>query len=91
MFVESSRYYRVRQREVPTRRGKTVTVVALRRTPVPPSSSSVTIKANTELDRMAYQRYDDGTRYWHIADANTELEARDLTAETGRQIMVPER
>jgi hypothetical protein len=28
--------------------------------------------------------------FWHLADANTELEANELVKETGRIIKVPE-
>ena len=27
---------------------------------------------------MAHRKYKDGTKFWHVADANTELEANDL-------------
>lgn len=90
MFIESSRYYRTPERQVPVRGGKVATVVALRRTPVP-TGDLVVVKANDQLDRMAHARYDDGTRYWHIADANTELQARQLTSDAGRAIIIPER
>jgi hypothetical protein len=39
---------------------------------------------------MAERKYADATGFWHIADANTELEAAALTAEAGRRILVPE-
>ena len=35
------------------------------------------------LDLLAQARYGDDTRFWHIADANTALDARKLTAHTG--------
>jgi hypothetical protein len=30
---------------------------------------------------MAQRKYSDGTRFWHVADANTELEANNLVRE----------
>jgi hypothetical protein len=36
------------------------------------------------------ERYGTATKYWHIADANTELEACHLVATAGRVIFVPE-
>jgi len=27
---------------------------------------------------MAHRKYKDGTTFWHVADANTDLEANDL-------------
>jgi len=40
---------------------------------------------------MASRLYKDATLFWHIADANTDLDARELVAETGRLILVPEK
>jgi len=40
---------------------------------------------------MADRLYRDGTRGWHIADANSELEANALVSRDGRVIVVPER
>ncbi|UCD64472.1 MAG: hypothetical protein JSW34_03290 [Candidatus Zixiibacteriota bacterium] len=48
------------------------------------------IKDNDQLDVMAQVLYADSTKFWHIADANTELEARNLLSPTGRVILVPE-
>jgi hypothetical protein len=39
---------------------------------------------------MAQRTYDNPTFFWHIADANTELAARDLVQEIGRSVQVPE-
>jgi hypothetical protein len=63
-------------------------VVALRRLPEVEGTPTL-IKANDQLDVMAQRRYGDATRFWHIADANTELEANELM-QTGRTIKVPE-
>ena len=48
------------------------------------------MRAHDQLDAMSETLYaSDATRYWHIADANTELEAAELTRTTGRVIDVP--
>jgi hypothetical protein len=39
---------------------------------------------------MSQRQYKDSTMYWHIADANTELEANNLVKKIGRTIIVPE-
>ena len=88
MFLENSRYYSVRKDAAPARDGRTVTVVTLRRPPAV-AGTPVMIKENDQLDIMAQRLYTDPTRFWRIADANTELQARDLTAEQGRDINVP--
>jgi hypothetical protein len=53
------------------------------------------VKGTDRLDVMAQRQYSDGTRFWHIADANTELEASKLVEprvldEDVRIISVPE-
>ena len=89
MFRDNSRYGRVNQDEVELPDGRTVTVVRLRRLPATPGSP-VLVKGNDQLDIMAQRKYGDATWYWHIADANTELQANDLVKKTGRTIQVPE-
>jgi hypothetical protein len=48
------------------------------------------VKGNDRLDIMAERRYSDATRYWHIADANSELKVSRLVSQAGRTINVPE-
>ena len=88
MFLESSRYYKLRQEDTTTKDGRTVKAVSLRRLPNT-AGVPVLIKANDALDIMAERQYGDATRFWHIADANTELEAGRLI-DAGRTITVPE-
>lgn len=90
MLTESSRYRNVRRDEARARDGRTVAVLALRRLPSP-AGTEFTVKQHDRLDIMAQRRYDDATRFWRIADANTELEARTLVETPGRRIQVPER
>ena len=90
MFSQSSRYYKLKTVQATTKDGRTVTAVKLRRLPYVEGRDTV-IKGHDRLDIMAQRQYDDPTRFWHIADANTELEANALVKETGRVIKVPER
>ena len=46
-----------------------------------------TRKENDRLDLVADRSYKDPTRFWRIADANTELDARQLE-RPGREINV---
>jgi hypothetical protein len=89
VFLESSRYQRVRKDEAKARDGRIVKIVALRRLPTV-GGYPTTMKENDRLDIMAQRLYDDPTMFWHIADANTELQATDLVDEAGRIIDVPE-
>jgi hypothetical protein len=89
VFLESSRYHRVRKEEAKARDGRIVKVVALRRLPAV-AGNPTTVKENDRLDIMAQRLYDDPTMFWRIADANTELQASELVDEPGRVIDVPE-
>jgi hypothetical protein len=77
MFLPSSRYANVPQCQVTQADGSTVTAVKLRRLP-PVTGDPTTMNANDRLDIIVGQQYGDGTMFWHIADANTELSARNL-------------
>jgi hypothetical protein len=89
VFLDNSRYARVPQASARTRDGGEVIVVRLRRLPSV-GGVQYTVIGTDRLDILAQRRYGDGTRYWHIADANTELEAGALTRWAGRMIRLPE-
>ncbi len=90
MFLKNSRYYSVDTCEAEDRSGRAVTAVKLRRLESP-SAKSMTVKAGDRLDIVAERNLRDASLFWHIADANTELEANELVATSGRTIQVPER
>jgi len=48
------------------------------------------VKENDSLHAIAQRLYDNPTMFWHIGDANTELQTGDLIGEPGRTIDVPE-
>lgn len=99
MFDPNSRYAKSPLVEVETAKGKKVNVVKLRRLPYV-EGNLTEVKGTDRLDMMAHRKYQDGTKFWHIADANTELEANDLVErkpsenplarEETRFILVPE-
>ncbi len=79
MFEANSRYLKCPIVEVETAKGEKVNAVKLRR--LPAAAGNLTPVAGTDrLDIMAHRRYTDGEKFWHIADANTELEANQLVA-----------
>lgn len=88
MFLDNSRYARVPTVTVIQRDGSTVSAVKLRRLP-PTAGDPHTVIGIDRLDIMAQRKYADGTRFWHIADANSELQAGDLVATPGRVIAEP--
>jgi hypothetical protein len=88
MFLKNSRYFGLPMVTAPDRAGAPVAAVRLRILP-PTGGSEATVRAHDQLDAMSEQRFGDATRYWHIADANTELEAASLLLPAGRTINVP--
>lgn len=99
MFDANSRYLKCVVVEVETTKGKKVNAVKHRRLPHAPGHLTE-VKGTDRLDIMAHRKYMNGTKFWHVADANTELEANDLvrhersenplTREETRYILVPD-
>jgi len=90
MFLKNSRYAGL---DVVPARGPNVpadaSVVKLRALP-DTAGAPTSVRAHDQLDAMSEARFGgDATRYWHIADANSELEAAELTRSAGRVIDVP--
>lgn len=77
MFLQSSRYFSVKTVAAENKAGREVQAVKLRRLPYVAGTPTV-IKGNDRLDVMAHRNSSDATMFWHIADANTALEANDL-------------
>ena len=88
MFLENSRYLKVPTVVTPLKDGRTVTALKLRPLPAP-TGPVHTVKDGDQLDVLAHEHYGDGTRFWHIADANTALDATRLVAVTGEAIVRP--
>ena len=89
MISDSSRYRGVARSEGVASGGRATAALRLRRAPAT-DGEEVTVRQDHRLDLMAHDRYGDATRFWRIADANSELDARALVAEPGRVILVPE-
>lgn len=90
MFLDTSRYFQVETESVTDENGREVKAVKLRRLPYVPGTPAV-VKGNDRLDVIAQRQFRDATRFWHIADANTELEANKLVSEAGETILVPDK
>ena len=88
MFLDNSRYARVETTEAKTESGSTVVALKLRRLP-PVTGDPHTVQSGERLDVIADSQYGDATRFWHIADANTDLDSRTLTDTVGETILVP--
>jgi hypothetical protein len=77
LFLPTSRYARTPQIQVTLDDGTQVSAVELRVVPATPGDLTA-VTSNDRLDVIAQRMYADGTRYWHIADANTALESKHL-------------
>jgi hypothetical protein len=77
MFLESSRYFNQSTMTVKDKEGRDLAALQPRLLPAPPGLATL-LKANDRLDILALRQYQDGTKFWHIADANTQIEARLL-------------
>jgi hypothetical protein len=88
MFLENSRYCRQPLVNGITRDGRMVKAISLRRLP-PLTGDPTVVKGGDRLDILAQRQYNDPTWFWHIADANTELEANALVNPPLRVINLP--
>ncbi len=88
MFARNSRYKNLPTVSARREDGTEVAAVKLR-LPGQPASRAAVITQGDQLDFIAERRYGGATRYWYIADANSELEANSLTQEAGRIIQTP--
>ena len=91
MFLKSSRYYKQKLVETEVKKDdavNTVKAVKLRRLADEQGNPAV-VKGNDRLDIISQRQYGNPTMFWHIADANTDLQANNLVSEPGRVILVP--
>jgi hypothetical protein len=91
MFLKSSRYYKQKLVETEVKKEytvNTVKAVKLRRLSDEQGNPAV-VKGNDRLDIISQRQYGNPTMFWHIADANTDLQANNLVSEPGRVILVP--
>ena len=89
MFLENSRYYQQPTVEAATRDGGAALALKLRKLPGQTGQPHLVVD-HDRLDILAQQQFDDGTKFWHIADAGTELQANELVAEPGATLNLPE-
>lgn len=90
MFLKTSRYYGLDTVETTDKRGRSVKAIKRRMLPTT-SGDAYTVQGTDKLDVMAQRNYADPTKFWRIADANTELEANELMRVAARVINVPEK
>ena len=89
MFLENSRYHQQPTVEVTTRDGRAVQALKLRKLPAQ-TGQPHRVMDHDRLDILTQQESGDSTKFWRIADANTELQANDLVAEPGATLRLPD-
>lgn len=77
MFLNTSRYAKTPTVQLTLGDGTQVSAVKLRTIPATAGTPTL-VTANDRLDIVADRNYGDATRYWHVTDANTELDGIDL-------------
>ena len=95
MFLPNSRYVDVETVEAEKKKGLTVTAVKLRRLPFA-AGTPTEVNGVDRLDVIAQRNYSDATKFWHAADANTELDAKNLVKQReydklSRVISIPDK
>ena len=83
MFTKSSRYDGIKYVEAVGSNGRKVSAVFLRRI-LRKEGELINTQSNDRLDIISSDKYGDPTMFWHIADANTELDTNNLIANTGK-------
>ncbi len=89
MFLKTSRYARVATDAVTLPDGRQTEALRLRRLQLPPSTT-ILVSQGDRLDVLADRQFSDGTKFWHIADANTALDARTLVERVLAPLKMPE-
>jgi len=100
VFNDASRYAKQKTVEVQLENGRSVTAITLRR--LPPTAGTITeVKGGDRLDVISLRKYKNSAKFWHVADANTELQANDLVkseppenalvSPVARTILIPEK
>ncbi len=87
-FLNGSRYVDQETIEVTLASGKKARVVKLRRLPET-TGEATAVNDQDRHDLVAHKYFREGAKFWHLADANTELEARRLIDVSGGTIRVP--
>ncbi|MDY6979906.1 MAG: hypothetical protein SV201_08500 [Pseudomonadota bacterium] len=90
MFNKNSRYANSKTVSCKDSQGHSVTAVRLRRLPATTGVDAL-VTDGAQLDVMCEKQYHDATRFWHIADANSDLEANALVKTRGSLVKVPEK
>jgi hypothetical protein len=82
VFLDNSRYFNQPTMNVTLSDARTIAALQPRALPAP-TGAATDLKRTDRLDIIALRQYQDGTRFWHIADANSLTDSRQLTEPRG--------
>lgn len=89
MFFRGSRYASVEDAETQDTRGRMIRYKQIRFIPETTAVRVHTVTGGERLDQIAHRYFRDAQRFWRIADTNLVLWPEDLTAESGKSILIP--
>ena len=90
MFFRGSRYERVPTKDYASADGRVIRYKALRSIPDTRGIARHVVDEGERPDHLAFDAFRDPGRFWRIADANLVIDPRELTAEPGRVLDIPE-
>ncbi len=89
MFFKGSRYEKVGDAQHTALNGRVSRYKKMRFIPDTPARFNHLVTQGERPDLLAFRYYGDPLKFWHIADANSVLQAEELTARQGRRILIP--
>jgi hypothetical protein len=92
MFPVTSRYHNIGTVKMETADDQEV--IYLRRRFLPPASNSIRLAEHTvgqweRLDNITARYLGDPEQFWRLCDANNAMHPDELTAESGRRLVIP--
>jgi len=88
MFLPNSRYSKVATVTTRLATGEEVVALKLRKL-APAAGAARVVQSGDRLDLIAQESAGDATQFWHVADANSALDGRELTATPGDTLALP--
>jgi nucleoid-associated protein YgaU len=89
MFFKGSRYENVSDAEITDATGRIIKYKRTRFIPETPAFIRHTVIQGERLDLIAHRYYQNSELFWRICDANKAMLPDELTAEIGKQILIP--
>lgn len=89
MFFRGSRYAKVGEHTIADGKDREIRYKKIRFISQTRAQMAHAVSQGERLDHIAFRYYRDPERFWRICDSNFVTWPGDLTAETGRTILIP--